>query len=66
MWLNACYSAEHRGPKKYELNSWQTNVAKRGRFVGYTGGVDLVNKSCLYRSFSGENDKTPYEPGLKN
>jgi RHS repeat-associated protein len=56
--LRACYSAQ-RFPtpgRHYRFNAWESNVAKRGWFTGYTGLVNVVNEVFQWVTTRGKND----------
>ena len=60
MHLGSCFSAnEPAAPHslyKYEYNAWESNVAKRGAFIGYFGSVGIFDHTERYRTTPGTND----------
>jgi hypothetical protein len=61
--LNSCYSAD-KVPiirKNYRFNAWESNVATRGWFKGYTGSVNTLNELFLWAITRGKNDQ-PFQP----
>ena len=57
--LRACYSADKTkgiGKHRYRYNPWESNVATRGRFVGYEGWVTTYNEVFQWVSAPGKND----------
>jgi hypothetical protein len=57
--LNSCYSAD-KVPiirKHYRFNAWESNVATRGWFKGYTGSVNTLNELFLWAITRGKNDQ---------
>jgi RHS repeat-associated protein len=56
--LKSCYSAD-RFPvpgRHYRFNAWESNVATRGWFTGYTGLVNTLNEVFLWATTRGKND----------
>lgn len=42
--------------KTYRFNVWESNVARRGWFVGYSGGVTTSTESFFWTIAPGQND----------
>lgn len=58
LYLKACYSA-YKVPiirKHYRYNAWESNVATRGRFVGYEGTVSTLTEVFQWATAKGKND----------
>ena len=57
--LKACYSASKvqwvvKGRRPWQNNAWESNVAGRGWFVGYTGLVNTLNGLFMWVAIPGE------------
>jgi RHS repeat-associated protein len=62
--LNSCYSADSVPVirKHYRYNAWESNVATRGWFKGYTGEVNTIDEFFLWAVAPGKNDN-PFRVG---
>lgn len=57
--LNACDSADSVPVirRNYRYNAWESNVARRGWFKGYTGAVNSIDELFLWVVTHGKNDR---------
>jgi len=62
--LNSCYSADSVpiNRRHYRYNAWESNVARRGWFKGYTGEVNTIDEFWLWVITHGKNDN-PFQVG---
>lgn len=62
--LGSCESAEKQPSAQinnYKYNDWESNVATRGRFIGYSGKAHIYNEIFLWRITTGTNTKGVFQ-----